>query len=327
MQSNNSSPIVHLGQAVLDVFLLVARILQRLGRGGFDVRQPVLREAPQVVAPRPVIAASMFSSHCSKRAIAARLQQVGAGGHRQRAAREDRRDVQRVRARGVGYTQVAVELVRQLVEQVHRDRIERPARHVHLVARHARLVVVHRQRVAQLDAEGQVLAGGRLPAACGSTPAPSRTSGPSRTPSPGCAISVKPKARRAGCPAPASLPSSVGFILTTVCSPRSFQQIAGDALDLVGRAAVHRGEGDAVGEFGRGFDDRQTGGTALSERVLDLGEVLGGVGHLVHEVGHARALDAFQVVAHAHVEDAFRRGPRRLPTPAARRRTWIAPTR
>jgi len=44
------------------------------------------------------------------------------------------------------------------------------------------------------------------------------------------------------------------------------------------------------------------------ENALDGGEFLGWIGQGVHEAGHARVLDAFQVVAHAHVKDRAQGG-------------------
>ncbi len=77
------------------------------------------------------------------------------------------------------------------------------------------------------------------------------------------------------------------------------KQVLTDALDLIWRAAVHGGEGDAVGDLGRDLDVSEL----ATQNRLDLADLLGCVHHLVHELAHARALDALQVVADAHIED------------------------
>ncbi len=83
-------------------------------------------------------------------------------------------------------------------------------------------------------------------------------------------------------------------------------QVAGDALNLVRRAAVKGGEGDAAGDMGRdGVDEGAFGGEELLEdpdALLENGG-LGGVHHLGEEFVHLGPLDALQVVAHGHVED------------------------
>ena len=249
MQSNSSSPDATLGSPCSKYALLVAGILQRLRRGGFDVRQLVLREGAEGVRAAGLHRRLDVFQPLPEARVAARLQQVGASRHGQRAAREDRRDVQRVRARGVGYAQVPVELMRQLVVQVHRDRIERPARHVHLVARHPRLVVVHRQRVAQLHAKREVLAGGEF-------------LHPADQPQRRLVLQVFLEDRVRDVhlgeteivvqdAQHAVFAQQRRVHLDDSVQPALLQQIPGDALDLVGRAAVHRGEGDAVGELGR----------------------------------------------------------------------------
>ena len=82
-------------------------------------------------------------------------------------------------------------------------------------------------------------------------------------------------------------------------------QVAGDALNLVRRAAVEGGEGDAAGDVGGdAVDERRLGGEELLENpdaLLENGG-LGGVRHLGEEFVHLGPLDARQVIAHGHVE-------------------------
>ena len=118
-----------------------------------------------------------------------------------------------------------------------------------------------------------------------------------------------------------SLPSSVGFILTTVCSPRSSSRyLAMRSISSGGQPCIV--ERVTLLVSWEGIGRLANWGNCVLQDGLDLGELRGGVGHLVHEAGHARGLDAFQVVAHAHVEDACRTGV--SSHPSRRRRTWIA---
>ena len=83
-------------------------------------------------------------------------------------------------------------------------------------------------------------------------------------------------------------------------------EVGGDPLDLVRRAAVEGGDGDGVGDpGGDGGDQVLLSGEHLPQ---DLDALLedgrpGGVHHLVEVLVDLGALDALQVVAHGHVED------------------------
>ena len=83
--------------------------------------------------------------------------------------------------------------------------------------------------------------------------------------------------------------------------PAVDQQVAGDGLDLVGRAAVHGGQGHVVADA-RG-DGQPAEARPLLGHGLVLGDERGGVGQAVHEGHHGLAADALEVVADAHVED------------------------
>ena len=82
-------------------------------------------------------------------------------------------------------------------------------------------------------------------------------------------------------------------------------QVAGDALDLVRRAAVEGGHRHTAGDVGRdGVDVSDLAGEELLQDLNALLENggLAGVDHAVQEVVDLLALDARQVVAHGHIE-------------------------
>ncbi len=153
-------PRLNLGQAVREVTLLVARLRQRAGG--------CLLQVGQLVPCQLIQAAGSLLSHIGGQVlqplhhprVAARLEQIGGGRDRPCSRCQDGARVQRVGPGRVGNVQVAVKLHRQLVEQVHGDRVQGPARHVHLVAGQLAPVVGHGQRVAQLDPKGQPPLGG-----------------------------------------------------------------------------------------------------------------------------------------------------------------------
>ena len=83
-------------------------------------------------------------------------------------------------------------------------------------------------------------------------------------------------------------------------------KIGCDALDLVRRAAVEGGDGDAVGNPGiDGINERRLGGEHLFQNPLALliNRGLGGILHLAEVLVDLGALDALQVIAHGHVEN------------------------
>ena len=82
-------------------------------------------------------------------------------------------------------------------------------------------------------------------------------------------------------------------------------EIGGDPLDLLRRAAVEGGEGDGAGDPG---GDGVDGGLFSREQLMENGDALlkdrcfGGVHHAVQEGVHLLTLDALQIVAHGHIE-------------------------
>ena len=103
--------------------------------------------------------------------------------------------------------------------------------------------------------------------------------------------------------------------------PLLFQHVAADGLDLVGRAAVHGGEGDAVHQLYRNalhqllqastprpqsqLGDKLLVGHEVSHHLLVLGKfrIAACIHQAVDELLHRRLFDAVEVVPHAHVED------------------------
>ncbi|MPM26013.1 hypothetical protein SDC9_72514 [bioreactor metagenome] len=83
------------------------------------------------------------------------------------------------------------------------------------------------------------------------------------------------------------------------------KEIAGDALNLVRRAAVQSGDSDAAGDVGR---DGGNKGLLAGEHLTQNGDALlenGGAGrvdHAVEEGVDLLALDSLQIIAHRHIE-------------------------
>ena len=80
------------------------------------------------------------------------------------------------------------------------------------------------------------------------------------------------------------------------------EQIAPDGLDLVRWTAVHRREGDVVGQLGGDFDVGKLG-VLFGQHRLEHPDLLRRVRQTVHKAGHRGTLDTLQVVSHTHIED------------------------
>ena len=96
-----------------------------------------------------------------------------------------------------------------------------------------------------------------------------------------------------------------GIALDEGVQPLFLDEIGGDALDLLRRAAVEGGEGDGAGNPG---GDGVDGVLLRREQLVENGDALfengrfSGVHHAVQEGVHLLTLDALQIVAHGHVE-------------------------
>ncbi len=168
------------------------------------------------------------------------------------AGSQDRRHVERICPGRVVDVQVAVEFVGEPLVEVYGDRIEGTSRHVHLVARKDALVVGHGQGVAELDAKGQAALGGDLLQRADQLHCPLVPQ-----------VVLKDSVRDAGLgkaevvveDASHSLPAQQGRVqLDKSVQAALFDQVAGNAFDLLGRAAVHGGQGDVVRDSGRDLD-------------------------------------------------------------------------
>ena len=248
--------------------------------------------------------------------VAARLQEVRADGDGPNACPQEVGDVEAVGAAGERQREVAAELPGQGGRQVHRDRVERPAREVHRrVAVEDAAPVLHFERVRQLEPEREAVRIRGLPEA------------PEHRDRVGVLQVVAERLVRDRHIAEAEVavddaPHLRGaqqrrVALDRGVQPALLQQVQGDLLDLVGRAAVHRRERDRVGEASGDVDlaDRRA---APGDDVDVPGQVPRGVGHRVEVPLHVRPEDPLQVVAHAHVEEHARALPREAQPPVER---------
>ncbi len=281
------------------VGLLVSHVLQRLLRRPLQIGRSIRRQFLQAIRATRLHLALQVLQVLQEAGITAGLEDVGDGGDGQRAAGEDGRHVERVGAGRIGDVQIAVECFGERAEEVHRDRIERTPRHVHLVARQRVAMIRHRQRVAELDAEGQIpLRRDRLEV----------LDQLQRTVI--LQIVVEDRVGDVDRGEPQALVQDLhhprlaqqrGIEFDEGVQPALLHQILGDLLDLIRRAAVHCREGDAVDDPGRNL---KIGGKALLlQHCPEAVDLLGGVIQLIHKAYHPRLLNALQVIADAHVED------------------------
>ena len=235
--------------------------------------------------------------------ITAGLQLGGSHSDGPDAALEELIDVKEVRAAGVAQAQTAIELPADPPGHLDGQGEQALARHVHLLAGQLILLHVHRESVGELQAEFQAV----LPRQS-QQPAEHRDS-----------VGIL------------QILIEVVFIESDIVVAHTVQDGAGgfvaqdsgvalnkgvqmlfrdkvgrDALDLVRRAAVESGDGDAVGDPGTdGINERRLGGEHLFQNPLALliDRGLGGILHLVEVLVDLGALDALQVIAHGHVEN------------------------
>ena len=232
-------------------------------------------QAFRFAASAAVIAASALASHCVMRAkppgFSRSVQPVtGIAPHERMAAM-----FSASAPAGVRHVQIAVERMQQLLVQRHRHRVQRPPRHVHLVAGQAPGVVAHRQRVAQLHAEGEAALRCRCPQGAQSTATPASYCRSCSKIESGISMSSKPRRSRS-MPQHARLAKQRRVQLDDRVQSALFEQVPRDPLDFVRRASVHRrerhavddaaGNGDA-GEMREVAADRRLDGFELLRRV------------------------------------------------------------
>ena len=239
--------------------------------------------------------------------VAAGLEDVGGHGDRPDAGRVELADVAGVGAAGVGDAQAAVELAGDAARELDREREERAAGHVHLLARQLAAGHVHRERVGELDAKREALLGAELDEALehGHGVDPLQVLAEVRV-----VEDDVVKAQLVQALAREVVAQERGVALDVGVHALLGDEVGGDALDLVGRAAVERGLGDGVGDLrGDGVDEVcvhvleavEVGEGPVAALGPDLGA--GGVLHALDVGVDLGALDALEAVAHGHVED------------------------
>ena len=262
---------------------------------------------PLHVHPGPgALAAHHLLADLGKALVAAGLEHVGGHGDGPDARPVQRPHREDVRAAGIGDAQLALELAGQLLRQRGAQGEQGPARHVHLLAGQFPCRHVHREGVGQLHPEVHPSLLGQLdqPAQHGDGV---------------LHLQVLPEvmvveldvvvAQVVQGLAGEFIAQQGGVALDVGVQPLLGNQIGGDALDFVGRAAVEGGFGDGAGNLGRDAHDVIPVHMAHPVQVgqgpvhafLPYGGA-GGVLHALDELVHLFALDALQVVAHAHVE-------------------------
>ena len=239
--------------------------------------------------------------------VAAGLEDVGRHGDRPDAGRVELADVAGVGAAGVGDAQPAVELAGDAARELDREREERAAGHVHLLARQLAAGHVHRERVGELDAEGEALLVAELDQALEHR----HGVGPLQVLAEVRVIEDDVvKAQLVEAAAGEVVAQKRGVALDVGVHALLGDEVGGDALDLVGRAAVERGLGDGVGDL-RGDRVHEVGVHVLEAVEVGEGPVAalgpdlgaGGVLHALDVGVDLGALDALEAVAHGHVED------------------------
>ena len=238
--------------------------------------------------------------------VAAGLEDGRGHGDRPDARAVDVLDVLGVRAAGVGDAELAVELLGDAVREVDGEREQRAAAHVHLLARQLLASDVDREGVRELDAEGEAALGSELDQALEHR----HGVGPLQVLAEVLVVEgdvVEAEGVEAG--ARVVIAEQGRVALDVGVQALLGDEVGGDALDLVGRAAMQRGLGHGAG------DARAHG---LDEGLVDVGEAvevllgpsealapdlgLGGVLHALDVGVDLGALDALEVVADGHVE-------------------------
>ena len=234
--------------------------------------------------------------------VAAGLQLRGGHGDGPDAAGKQLVDVEGVGAAGVGQPQLAVKFPAQPRGHGGGQREQALASHVHFLAGQLSGLYVHGEGVAQLETKFQTPVRGPF----------------FQTVEHGDGVLVLQIflevvviegdiviAHLVQNGAGGLIAQQSGVALDEGVQPLFLNEIGGDALDLLRRAAVEGGEGDGAGDPG---GDGVDGGLFSREQLMENGDALlkdrcfGGVHHAVQEGVHLLTLDALQIVAHGHIE-------------------------
>ena len=234
--------------------------------------------------------------------VAAGLQLRGGHGDGPDAAGKQLVDVEGVGTAGVGQPQLAVKFPAQPRGHGGGQREQALARHVHFLAGQLSGLYVHGEGVAQLETKFQTPVRGPF----------------FQTVEHGDGVLVLQVlievvviegdvviTHLVQNGAGSLIAQQRGIALDEGVQPLFLDEIGGDALDLLRRAAVEGGEGHGAGDLGGdGVDIR----ALLREQLVEYGDALlengrfSGVHHAVQEGVHLLTLDALQIVAHGHVE-------------------------
>ena len=241
--------------------------------------------------------------HLAQAVVSAGLQDGGGGGDGPDARGEELAAVEGVGAAGEGDPHPAAEGPGDAIAHLDGQGEEAPAGHIHLLAGELATGGVHREGVGELQAELQPLfiRQGLEPLEHGHGVVPLEILVEVVLVEDDVVIAHAVQHAAGGAVAQdgrVALNKGVQVLLR--------QEVAGDALDLVRRAAVEGGDSDGPGDPGGDGRDvvalRREELRQHGEAFLELG---GGAGihHIVDVAVDLLALDAFQVVAHAHVEN------------------------
>lgn len=209
--------------------------------------------------------------------------------------------VERIHPGGEGDVQLPVEFLLQPFGKVDADGVQGSAAHVHhaFAAGQVLLFVCGFERVGQLEPEGHA----RRFCGCGEVADDGHAVVVFEVMSEGFVGNAYVIAElRIQNVAQAFWAEQGGVQLDGRVVPAFGDEIAADAFHFVGRAAVHGGDRQVIGEAGRN-GHLLDGGVELGQLGLDPLHVFLRVFHTVEETLHGGTLDAFKVVSCAHVED------------------------
>ena len=263
--------------------------------GGIDAREGLLVDACKGLVD------------LAKVLVATGLEERGCHRDGPDACVDKRAHVEGVRATGEGDAQAAVELVGDALGERNGERIERAARHVHLVAGQLGASDVHGEGVGELNAKlhATIRRQGNEALEHGHGIGPLQVLVE--------VVLVEDdvvKAQRVQGLASVLVAQERGVALDVGVQALLGDEVGGNALNLGRRAAMERGLGDRAGDARRDGVDK--GGVHVLEAVeiglspgnglLEDGSV-GGVLHVVDVGVDLLALNALEVVANRHVED------------------------
>ena len=233
--------------------------------------------------------------------VTAGLEDVGGHGDRTEAASQRVRHVERIHPGGEGDVQLPVEFLLEAFGEVDADGVQGSAAHVNhaLAAGQVLLFVGGFERVGQLEPEGYA----RRFGGCGEVADDGHAVVVFEVVPEGFVGNAYVIAElRIQDVAQAFWAEQGGVQLDGRVVLAFGDEIAADAFHFVGRATVHGGNRQVIGEAGRN-GHLLDGGVERGQPGLDPLHVFLRVFHTVEKTLHGGALDALKVVSCAHVED------------------------